>query len=709
MIMLYVWGICLTFGAGFFIALAGGSVGVILTATLLGSLYTVIGAIFFALSSGPHTYSIVSTTVSVYLPPLTWSFAVDQLSVLFLVITGVFAFLVAVYCFGALELPQLRAYARGIAGGYSLFVGATLLVVLSADLVTLIVSLEMSTLAFGYLSMYRQRLFRDGGAHPHDANESHSAMIAPPVYMAVSHLSTILLLLALTLLAVNAQDLSFAAWRSHALSLADRGRLAPVIFLLAFTGISVRIGLLPFHFWVPLVHPASPTPTHAFSLGVAIKVGIYVLLRVGFEFLPPEPLWGALVLLTGGGTALASVWYALASRDLKTALAYHSVENIAIIVTGVGVALLVRSMVELRWVGHLALVAALFHLVNHAIFKGLLYLCTGAISAQTGQEVYLDRLGGILQRFALTGWCFLIGAAAICGLPPLNGFVSEWLTLQALIGAARSLVLTGADGVYLMPAVVVVSLLLICTSLALTVICFVKIIGLTLLGAPRCPNADEPGRRTIGLTMGAPMAALATLCVLIGIAPGGVQSVLVSVADQLMPATLAPQKWMPNDLTLPLESRVWPILLLMGTWFGSGIVMRRVREHQPRRQVAAWNSGVGPDDLSYNEATGAQLSYTVRSSLGSIFPTGWLGRTITPKVERTHDLTDTIPAFMPLAEGRQQMIELVRWAINYMIAALVGWSRRFGEWLQSGSLPWYLGLIMATVTLLLVLFLISLN
>ena len=283
------------------------------------------------------------------------------------------------------------------------------------------------------------------------------------------------------------------------------------VAVLALIGFGTKAGLMPIHTWLPRAHPLAPTHISALMSGVMIKVALYGLIRVFFFFWAgTSPLGPGLALIIAGAiSALGGVLYALMQHDLKRLLAFHSIENVGIIVLGLGASLLLSDAHQSLWAA-LAFAAAMLHTLNHAVFKALLFLGAGAIGHATG-ELRLEHLGGLLKLMPQTGAAFFVAAVAISGLPPLNGFASEWLTLQALIHAA----ITAPLAIALPAALAVCSLAM---AAALAVYCFVKVIGIVLLGTPRSENvaaAKEatPLERTATGT-------LAILCVALGLLPG---------------------------------------------------------------------------------------------------------------------------------------------------------------------------------------------
>ena len=282
------------------------------------------------------------------------------------------------------------------------------------------------------------------------------------------------------------------------------------IAVAALVGMGTKAGLMPLHSWLPRAHPIAPAPVSALMSGVMIKVAVYGLVRVLVDWLGVLPLWfGALVLSVGALSAVGGVVYALFQHDLKRLLAFHSIENVGIIVLGLGACLLLHTRGSETWAA-LALAAALLHTLNHAVFKSLLFLGAGAFERSVG-SLELNRLGGLLRRMPWTGGAFLVGSLAIAGLPPLNGFASEWLTLQALVHVPAF----GGLGDGLAGAL---GLAALAATAALAVFCFVKVVGLVLLGPPRrtaVAQADEAP-----LPMRVAVVALASACVVLGIVPG---------------------------------------------------------------------------------------------------------------------------------------------------------------------------------------------
>jgi hydrogenase-4 component B len=311
--------------------------------------------------------------------------------------------------------------------------------------------------------------------------------------------------------------------------------LAPLtrdaIFLLALFGFGSKAGIIPLHIWLPMAHPVAPSHVSALMSGVVIKMGIYGLLRVVLDVLGGGPVWwGGMVLGVGTVSALLGVLYALMEHDLKRLLAFHSVENIGIILIGVGAGLIFRTY-GLMALATLGFIGALYHTINHASFKGLLFMGAGSVLHATGTR-NMEELGGLIKRMPWTALCFLIGCAAISALPPLNGFVSEWLVFQALIGGFA---IPTPEVAVIMP--IAVGMLALTGGLAAA--CFVKAFGITFLAIPRSHEAEHAHEAPRSMLLG--MGLLALACVGLGLAPFAVVPALGGILAGLggLPATPA--------------------------------------------------------------------------------------------------------------------------------------------------------------------------
>lgn len=475
-------------------ACAGLSTGVGLVAALLG-----LWPCLEVLVGGP-----VATFHTAWSMPLgELALRLDPLSAFFLVPVFLLGALTALY--GATYLAHAVAPEHlGLAwSAFHLLMASMVVVVLAADGLLFLVAWELTVLASAALVIL-------GGD---DEANRHSGWL----YLSASHLGTGFLLVLFLLLGRETGSLAFGGFGAAA-GLPDG--LKGALFLLAVVGFGTKAGFLPLHVWLPEAHPAAPSQVSALMSGVMIKTGIYGLVRVLFFLGHPAAWWGWTLLVIGLVSGILGVLFALAQHDLKRLLAYHSVENIGIIALGLGLGLLGLGAGQPA-VATLGLAGGLLHVLNHAVFKGLLFLGAGAVLAETGTRD-LDRQGGLLKRMPWTGGTFLVGCLSISGLPPFNGFVSEFLIYFGALLA----VMAGP-----LPLTVAGLLLIVGLSLigGLAAACFAKAFSVVFLGSPR--SAAAAGAGEVALPMRLAMAALAALCLLIALAaPFGLE-MLARVVD----------------------------------------------------------------------------------------------------------------------------------------------------------------------------------
>ncbi len=501
--------LCLMFGAyGVGAAAALLSIASARTARWVGHMALLVGAgAGVWLSVQVLTTTTPDPVVIVPLPALFpfahLSLAFDGLGAFFLLVVSLITVAAALFGPAYLAAHPTRSPAAEVAG-INVFVGSMALVLGAHDALTFLLAWEGMTLASYVL------VVSEGG---------ETSARAGLVYVGMAHAGAALLIVVFLSLANRAGSFDFPALRLAAAALPPAER--SVLFFLVLGGLAAKAGAVPLHVWLPLAHPAAPSHASALMSGVMLKVAIYALLRFGLDLLAPSgalpPSWGWTIVFMGATSAVLGVLYALQQHDLKRLLAFHSVENVGIILLGVGIAMLLAHRGAVAdTLSALGLAAALLHTLNHAAFKGLLFLGAGSIQAAT-HRLNMEGLGGLARRMPWTAWLFLVGAIAISALPPLNGFVSEWMTFQALVlGGAE---LGGAQG---LAAVVATSALALTGGLAAA--CFVKAFGVTFLGRARSPQAAEA--KEVAPSMRAAMMLLAAVCVLVGVLPGHVIALL---------------------------------------------------------------------------------------------------------------------------------------------------------------------------------------
>ncbi|HEV2700963.1 MAG TPA: hydrogenase 4 subunit B [Steroidobacteraceae bacterium] len=536
----------------------------------LGALCGAALAVVAAASIGAPTERAV---LLIGLPDLPMHLRRDALSSVFLLLLGAASSGVSIFAAGYFR-PNEDRRGEGTAPGltclqYHVFLASMAFVLLADDAYAFMVAWETMALSSYFLVTTE-----------HGLPETRRAGF---LYLIIAHVGAIAILLSFGVMQGGSWQFTFEAMRGAHLA----PQWATAAFLLAVFGFGAKAGLVPLHVWLPEAHPAAPSPVSALMSGVMLKMAVYGVLRVTFDLLGhPQWWWGLVLLAMGLFTALYGVVFAAVQTDMKRLLAWSSIENVGIIFTGIGLAVVFHG-VGMPALGALALIAALYHSLNHAFMKSLLFLGAGAVLHSTGER-NLGRLGGLIRRMPWVAWLTLIGALAMAGLPPLNGFVSEWLLLQSFLFAHEvprsfvSMLLPGGAAV-------------IALSAALAAYVMVKFFGVIFLGQPREPTLarahDAGPLERIGLIM------LALGCFALGLLPTFVIDALRPVVSQLTGATL-PGHEAPWWLLVPLPDRrasysaptllVAIVAVVMLTVLGV-----RVFYHRRARRVAPWDCGVG--------------------------------------------------------------------------------------------------------------------
>jgi len=558
--------------------------GVCVVASLI-SLFIAVG---YLLGAGPPE----SLTLPLGIPWLGAHFRIDALSAFFLAVVHLGAAAASLFAlgYGRHEDAPLR-----VLPFYSAFLAGMTLVVLADDAFTFLVSWEFMSLTSWALVMSHHRV-RDN-------------VHAGYVYLVMAAFGTLSLLLGFGLLAGPDGLYTFAQIRA-----APPGPgLTALVLVLVLIGAGSKAGLVPLHVWLPLAHPAAPSHVSALMSGVMTKVAVYGFVRIMLD-LAGEPAWwwSILVLALGGITAVMGVLYALMQHDLKRLLAYHTVENIGIIFIGLGLALAFKAH-DMAFASALALTAALLHVFNHSVFKSLLFFGSGAVLTATGERD-MEHLGGLIHRMPQTAFVFLVGCAAISALPPLNGFVSEWLTFQAILLSPQ---LPSWGLKLLVPAVGA----LLALSAALAAACFVKAFGVTFLGRPRT-IAVAGATETDAFSLAA-MYFLAALCLVAGVLPGLFIDALAPVSEGLvgarMPMQTGVQQWLSIVPIAASRSSydgllVFLFMAISGTL--AALAIHRLASDRVRRSPA-WDCGY-PDPSPATQYTASSFAQPIRRVFGTV-------------------------------------------------------------------------------------------
>ncbi len=516
-----------------------------------------------AIAQPPH-----ATVLPLGLPDLPFHLRIDALSAFFLALLGTVAAGVSIFAAG-----YIRPGA-GTAPGvqclwYHLFLASMALVLLADDAYVFMVTWETMAVSSFFLVTSDHRL-------PEIRRAGY-------LYLLVAHIGALAILLCFGVLQGGTGDYTFDAMRASSLA----PFWATAAYLLALFGFGAKAGILPLHVWLPEAHPAAPSPVSALMSAVMLKTAIYGLLRVTFDLLHTQVWWwGVTALAIGLLTAVFGVVFSAVQTDMKRLLAYSSIENIGLIVVGFGLSVTFAAY-RMDVLAALALTATLYHCLNHAYFKSLLFLATGSVLHAT-KERALGKLGGLIHRMPWVAWLALVGALAIAGLPPLNGFVSEWLLLQAFLFTP------GLPDTYL-NMLIPIAAAAIALAAALSGYVMVKFYGVIFLGRPREERLAEAHDAGVWERIG--LAWLAVGCVALGVLPVQLVRIIDFVTGALVGQTLAgvtaASHWLFLAPVNPARASYSPLLLLVGIVIVTLLVWLGVRRlyHGRVRRAPAWDCG----------------------------------------------------------------------------------------------------------------------
>jgi hydrogenase-4 component B len=585
-----LWGVAALLGASVLsIAVSGrGSATRLVYAATLGISAAMSVVVASRLMANPSQVSAIVLPLG--LPWIGAHFRLDALSTFFLVVVNFGGAVASLYGLG---YGRHESAPHRVLPFFAAFLAGMNLVVLADDAFAFLLSWEFMSLASWALVM----------AHHREQDNARAGYI----YLVMASFGTLALLLAFGLMSGPVGNYTFDAMRSTEAA----PSVATVVLVLMLLGAGSKAGLVPLHVWLPLAHPAAPSHVSALMSGVMTKVAVYGFIRVMFDLLG-EPTWwsSVIVLFLGGLTAVLGILYALMETDLKRLLAYSTIENIGVIFVGLGLALAFKAN-GIGWAAALALTAALFHVLNHSLFKSLLFFGAGAVLTATGERS-MEKLGGLIHRMPVTSLVFLVGCVAISALPPFNGFVSEWLAFQAILLSpdlpqwGLKVMVPGIGG-------------LLALSAALAAACFVKAFGITFLGRPRTVvvnSAREVDRYSL-----AAMITLAILCLLAGILPGLVIDSLSPVMLSLIGDRMPVQGTQPWLLIVPIaESRSSYNGLLVFLFIAisaslAAYVIHRVASRALRRGPA-WGCGF-PDVVPAAQYTAVSFAQPIRRVFGT--------------------------------------------------------------------------------------------
>jgi formate hydrogenlyase subunit 3/multisubunit Na+/H+ antiporter MnhD subunit len=596
------------------------------------------------------------------LPWVGAHFRLDALSAVFL---GVINLGAAGACLFAIGYGR-HEIARGrVLPFLPVFLGAMNLVVLAADAFTFLVAWEFMSLSSWALVM----------AHHREGENARAGFI----YILMASLGTIALLFCFGLLAGSSGAYDFAAMRAAHPDAAT----AALTLALVLVGAGSKAGLAPLHVWLPLAHPAAPSHVSALMSGVMTKVAVYAFIRIVFDLLgAPQWWWGLIVLVLGGLSAVLGVLFAMIETDLKRVLAYSTIENIGFIFVGLGLALAFEAN-GLTAAAALAFTAAIFHAFNHSLFKSLLFFGSGAVLNATGARD-MDKLGGLIHRMPGTAVAMLVGCVALSALPPLNGFASEWLTLQAILLSpqlpqwALKILVPGVGG-------------LLALAAALAGACFVRMYGVVFLGRPRSVEASEA--REVDFWSRTAMTLLALACVLVGVLPGFAIDGFAAAAQFAVGAHMSAQADIAWLSIVPIaESRSSYNGLLVFGFAASSMTITALTIHwfasRAIRRTPAWDCGF-PDPGVTTQYGAGSIAQPIRRVFGNFV------------FRATENVEMPPPGSLAPARFRVNLQDRVWNAIFAPIAGLVAFAADRLNVLQFLTIRRYLGLVFASLVILL--------
>ena len=615
----------------------------------------------------PLTASVAST-----IPFLAFAVRFDPLASFFVLTISLAGLAASVYAMGYLKEFHVRVSVAALAALTNGFLLSMTLVVIADNGFFFLMAWELMSLVSYFLVVteHEKADIRDAGFF----------------YLVMTHVGTAFVVLTYLILFQSAGSFSFDAFRHPEQSLSEGMRA--LVFLAALIGFGTKAGIVPLHGWLPYAHPAAPSHISALMSGVMIKTAIYALIRVYFDFLGGQFSWwwGFLVLLAGTMSALLGVMYALMERDLKRLLAFSSVENIGIILLGIGAGMIFQTY-GLKELAALGLLAGLYHTINHAMFKTLLFLGAGSLLYATHTR-NMEEYGGLLRRMPWTGLFFLIGAVSISALPPTNGFIGEWLLFQTLFLSFQ------LPALFLKLMLPIAAALLALTGV-LALVCFAKAFGIAFLALSRSAHARQAEEVPIAMRIG--MGILALLCVGLGLAPMIVVPLLDRITGPLTGLSirdkvLALDGWAVAPVNMEFSSVSPPLLaamlimggllgLLLAVLFGGRLVTRSYK---------TWGCGITLSPRMAYTATG--FAQPIKRVFSTIYQ---------PTVKLETEFLEESRYFAKQRRFEFHIEPVFRkYLYNPVVHAFVGIADRL-RILQAGSLHLYLAYIFVTLVVLL--------
>lgn len=639
--------------------------------SIIVSLLGISVSLFKLLNSGAPLWFELKTNFDF----LSVNFYIDNLSAFFILIISILTFVVSIYSFGYVKHYEQKRNTGILGALYNLFTASMLLVVTSGHIFFFLVSWEIMSLVSYFLVVYE--------------NEKTEVQKAGIIYLVMTHIGTAFITAGFVLLYKYSGQTSIALLNANGLSAFSKN----IIFICLLIGFGTKAGIIPLHVWLPHAHPAAPSNISALMSGVMIKTAIYGIVRFILGSMSAEYLWwGTAILIIGAVSAVLGVAYALMEHNIKRLLAYHSIENIGIILMGIGLSI-IATVNGNNLIGALALTAALFHTFNHSIFKGLLFLGAGAIHYSTGTKD-IEKLGGLIKKMPYTAVFFLTGALAISAIPPFNGFVSEWITYQSMLQN-----LAASNNIQKL--LILISAALLALAGALAAYCFVKVFGISFLGKSRTDHSENAKEVPPSMLVG--MGILSVVCLLAGIFPLFMIKLLDSVNLQLQGTSITGHfNSISSFITMPVtvgKSGISPIglvfliIMLFSIFY---FIISSLTSKTVTRKYNTWDCGYGNLD-SKMQYTATGYSKPIRIVFRAIF-----------RPQRELKVEEGGPYFIKSAKynvSTQSIFE--KYIYGPVIRFILSFARKTRYAVQTGSIHTYLLYIFAAIVLMFVYYILT--
>ncbi len=604
-------------------------------------------------------------------PFLNYGFFVDKLSAFFILVISISVFAVSIYSTGYVREYFGKRNIGYLGFLYNIFIISMILVVSANNAIMFLIVWELMSVISYLLVVYE-----------HEKPEARKAGF---IYIVMTHIGTGFILLSFLIFAGTSGSFNFETF--HAAGSLMPPFLKDIAFLFALIGFGAKAGIVPLHIWLPYAHPAAPSNVSALMSGVMIKTAIFMLIRISFDFLGAGTAWwGYLVLAVGTISALTGILYAVVEPDIKRMLAFSSIENIGIILIGIGASMVFFAGGK-PGLSAIAAIAALYHLLNHSIFKGLLFMGAGSILFSTHTK-NIEELGGLIKKMPVSSVLILIGILSISALPPFSGFVSEWLTFQSLLSVFKY----GDSNTFAMIAMSISAALLALTG-ALAAFCFLKTFGIGFLALPRSKHAEHAKEVNKPMLLG--MAIFAKLSILLGIFPFFVLPILDRIVQSVTGASVFSQSFSLGDFgTIAIPATLITLstptlLVLMLILLLIPFLLLTIYNSRKMVIYETWGCGQ-PVSTARNEYTAAAFSKPIQIWFKSLY------RPVR-ETEATYSASPFLKESFKFESRIEQVFE--EYVYNPVVEFVQAKSKR-AVLIQTGSIHAYLSYIFATLIIL---------